>query len=79
MEDNTPSLFDCTTVDEEVTEKIDLTIVQGDINILFAHPEYLLNDNGRNLMKSSVFKKSVVGMVVDEAHCIESLYVTTSY
>ena len=79
MEDNTPSLFECTTADEESTEKIDPKITQGDIDILFAHPEYLLNDNGRNLMKSSVFKKNVVGMVVDEAHCIESWYATSSY
>ena len=67
-----PSLFENEKADNEDEEKIDPKIVQGAIDILFAHPEYLLDDNGRNLMKSSVFKKNVIGMVVDEAHCIES-------
>lgn len=57
---------------DEEEEQIDPKIVQGRIDILFAHPEYLLGDAGRKLMKSTVFKQNVVGMVVDEAHCIES-------
>ena len=69
------SLYKKTKCDEEDDEKIEPKITQGNIDILFAHPEHLLDDSGRNLMSSRVFKKNVVGMVVDEAHCIESWYV----
>jgi superfamily II DNA helicase RecQ len=43
----------------------------GQCKILFAHPEDILSDIGRKLMKSDVFQKNVVACVIDEAHCVE--------
>ena len=43
----------------------------GQCKIIFAHPEDLLSDIGRKLMKSDVFQKNVVACVIDEAHCVE--------
>ena len=49
------------------TEKL----LNGDTQLVFAHPEALLCKEGRTLMKSQVFQKNVVACVVDEAHCVE--------
>ena len=46
-------------------------LVKGDTQIIFSHPEALLSKEGRELMKTQVFKRNVVACVVDEAHCVE--------
>ena len=46
-------------------------LMNGDVQIVFAHPEALLSKEGRELMNSKVFQRNVVGCVVDEAHCVE--------
>ncbi|XP_028417277.1 ATP-dependent DNA helicase Q1-like [Dendronephthya gigantea] len=46
-------------------------MLNGDVQLLFTHPEALLSEKGRNLMKSTVFQRNVVACVVDEAHCVE--------
>ena len=46
-------------------------LVKGDIQIIFSHPEALLRKEGRELMKTQVFKRNLVACVVDEAHCVE--------
>ena len=46
-------------------------IVNGLTSIVFAHPEDLLSDVGRKLMKSDVYQKNVVACVIDEGHCVE--------
>ena len=46
-------------------------LVKGDIQIIFSHPEALLSKEGRELMKTQVFKRNLVACVVDEAHCVE--------
>ena len=45
--------------------------MKGDIQIIFSHPEALLSKEGRELMKTKVFKRNVVVCVVDEVHCVE--------
>lgn len=45
-------------------------LVNGDVQIVFAHPEALLS-KGRELMNSKVFQRNAVACVVDEAHCLE--------
>lgn len=45
--------------------------MNGDVQILFAHPKALLSQEGRELMNSDVFQRNVVACVVDEAHCVE--------
>jgi ATP-dependent DNA helicase RecQ len=46
-------------------------IVNGDVQIVFAHPEALLSKEGRKLMNGDVYKRNVVACVVDEAHYVE--------
>ena len=46
-------------------------LMNGDIQIMFTHPEALLSKEGRELMNSKVFQRNVVACVVDEAHCVE--------
>ena len=46
-------------------------LLNGDIQIMFTHPEALLSKEGRELMNNEVFQRNVVACVVDEAHCVE--------
>jgi len=46
-------------------------LINGDVQIVFAHPEALLCKEGRELMNSKVFQRNVAACVVDEAHCVE--------
>ena len=46
--------------------------LQPEFSILFAHPESLLSENGRKLLKSAEFQARVVACAIDEAHCIET-------
>ncbi|XP_066930299.1 ATP-dependent DNA helicase RecQ-like [Clytia hemisphaerica] len=51
--------------------KIPDIIKSGEIDILFGHPEAFLSTEGRELLKSSIFKERVVACAIDEAHCVE--------
>jgi superfamily II DNA helicase RecQ len=46
-------------------------IANGLTSIVFAHPEDLLSDVVRKLMKSDVYLKNVVACVIGEGHCVE--------
>ena len=46
-------------------------ILNGQCSIVFAHPEALLSNEGRELMANNVFQDNVVACVIDEAHCVE--------
>ena len=46
-------------------------LLNGDVPLVFTHPEAFMSVKGRNLMKSTVFQRNVVACVVDEAHCVE--------
>ena len=59
-----------------IDDKMKLTspsakLINGDVQIVFAHPEALLSKEGRELMNSKVFQRNVAACVVDEAHCVE--------
>ena len=69
--DHTTSAEDESSVGEAKLKSPNEKLVNGDVQIVFAHPEALLSKEGRNLMNSLVFKKNVVACVVDEAHCVE--------
>ncbi|XP_057313372.1 uncharacterized protein LOC130654739 [Hydractinia symbiolongicarpus] len=51
--------------------KISKSIVAGKCKILFAHPESLLSDQGRKILRSKIYEENVVACVIDEAHCVE--------
>ncbi|XP_057316793.1 ATP-dependent DNA helicase Q1-like [Hydractinia symbiolongicarpus] len=63
------SLFAEMKTHEEIN--ISKKVQEGDINLLFAHPEAILSEQGRNLLKSTVYQDNFVGNVIDEAHCVE--------
>ena len=71
----TESLFHPKNIDESSAESClknpSAMLMNGDVQIVFAHPEALLSKEGRDLMNSKVFQRNVVACVVDEAHCIE--------
>ena len=46
-------------------------IKDGNIRVLFSHPESLLSEDGRKLLKSSIFQEKVVACIIDESHVIE--------
>ena len=46
-------------------------IADGNLSILFGHPESFLSSDGRNLLKSAQYRKRIVACVIDEAHCVD--------
>ena len=67
----------CSNLIKEVAKdnKIPDDVKNGLLEILFSHPEALLSETGRKLLKSLPYQKRVVAIVIDEAHCIESWWV----
>ena len=48
-------------------------VLQGDIDIVFISPESIIcNKDFRNMLRSEAYKKRMVGLVVDEAHCVKT-------
>ncbi|XP_044185094.1 putative ATP-dependent DNA helicase Q1 [Acropora millepora] len=53
--------------DKSVNGKIE----KGECSIVFSSPESLLgNGRWRNMLSSDTYKENLIGIVVDEAHCI---------
>ena len=50
---------------------LDLRIEKGECCVVFSSPESLLG-NGRwqSMLSSDVYQKNLIGIVVDEAHCV---------
>lgn len=58
-------------VDEVKLRSPSQNLLNGNVQIVFAHPEALLSKEGRELMNSKVFQRNVVACAIDEAHCVE--------
>ena len=72
MQDQAERLSDinvsCTFVSSEVVEE---RILAGDISVVFASPEALLQQrDGRKLILSAYVQRNIIAVAVDEAHCI---------
>ena len=52
--------------DEDELEKL----IAGSYNIVFGSPEIYLSEKWRNVLLSEVYRKNVVGVVVDECHTV---------
>lgn len=63
------------TTDVDPSLKVSKEVLNGNVKIIFTHPEALLSTDGRKLMKTELFQKNVAACVVDEAHCVEIWYV----
>ena len=57
----------CCDPDSEVAIKNDVN--KGVFNIVFMSPELLVG-KWRSLFVSDIYKKRLVGLIVDEAHCV---------
>ena len=60
--------------DQNGHQELSNDIINGNLSILFGHPESFLSTDGRNLLKSAPYQKRVVACVVDEAHCVDTWY-----
>ena len=50
-----------------------IRVVRGEVELVFISPESMLcNPHYRNMLLSSVYKKNLIGIAVDEAHCVKT-------
>ena len=53
-------------------ETIEVEVCSGNYQLVYISPEGLLTDERmRDMLLSSVYRKHLVGLVVDEAHCVK--------
>ena len=53
-------------------EPIAKDVIEGNCSVVFGHPEAFLSSMGRKLLSSDVYKKGVVAITIDEAHCVNT-------
>ena len=75
MQDQAERLSDinvlCTFLSSEVVEGQIERVLAGDISVVFASPEALLQQrDGRKLILSAYVQRNIIAVAVDEAHCI---------
>ena len=68
-ESSTPSLF-LTLCSETDIKNVSDDVKNGCEEVLFSHPEALLNDTGRAILKCEAYQRKIAAVVIDEAHCI---------
>jgi ATP-dependent DNA helicase RecQ len=59
----------CVYVDVDSEIKVKDDVNKGLFNIVFMSPELIVG-KWRNIFNSQIYKKRLVGLVVDEAHCV---------
>ena len=74
-ESSTPSLFSSLYSEADIKNVSD-DVKNGCVEVLFSHPEALLSDTGKAILKCETYQKKVAAVVIDEAHCIENWYDT---
>ena len=42
-----------------------------EVKVIFAHPEAILGENGKDILRTNVFQRKIKACIVDETHCIE--------
>ena len=48
-------------------------VMNGEVQLVLISPENILcNCNYRNMMLSAVYKEKLIGVAVDEAHCVKT-------
>ena len=56
-------------IDKDSTAATKQDVHSGSYNVLFMSPEILVS-NWRSLFSSKIYQKRLVGLVIDEAHCV---------
>ena len=55
-----------------VDEELACSLCSGDFQLVFLSPESLLRDgHWRVMLQSAVYQERMVGLIVDEAHCVK--------
>ncbi|XP_066932657.1 uncharacterized protein [Clytia hemisphaerica] len=67
--DNAPKLFPVEGENQVI--KLSIEFTEPSFSILFAHPEPLLSQKGRELLKSKSYQERIVACCIDEAHIVE--------
>ena len=59
-------------VTTDLEESVETAVLNGKFSIVYISPELLLRQvKWREMLRSSVFQKNLVGFVIDEAHCVK--------
>ena len=56
----------------QVNPEVVRGVVDGNFQLIFFSPEMLLSRRWRRVLLSEPFQSHLVGLVVDEAHCVKS-------
>ena len=72
-ESSIPSLFPSLCSEGDI-KYVSYDVKNGCVEVPFTHPEALLSDTGRAILKYKTYQKKVAAVVIDEAHCIEHWY-----
>ena len=77
----TPRGIDAEFVGEAQTDRTAVErVVKGEVQLLFISPESIItNPLFRNMLMTKPYKDNLVGLVVDEAHCVKTWLVTIIY
>ena len=59
-------------VGDVLLEDIGSDVARGSCTVVMGHPEAFLSPQGRKLLRSQVYQKRVVAVVIDEAHCVQT-------
>ena len=57
---------------EEEEADIINQFLNHDYDMMFSHPESILSTDGRRLLREQIIQQTVVGIVVDDVHCVET-------
>ncbi|XP_066910993.1 ATP-dependent DNA helicase Q1-like [Clytia hemisphaerica] len=69
FDESVPDLFPCTNNTEQ--SKPESELLNPSFTLLFGHPEALLSEKCRKLLKSEPYQERVTACAVDEVHCVE--------
>ena len=59
-------------------DKMESDVCLGEYQLVFLSHEALLNDfKWRDMLRAPVYQRKLVGFVVDEAHCVKNIMVST--
>ena len=51
-------------------------VIKGKVQLIYISPENIIcNRKYRHMLMSSVYKENLIGVAVDEAHCVKTWYV----
>ena len=63
----------CTSQGDRCNDELVQAVLAGEYQIIFLSPEVLLTElRWREMLRTEVYQNNLVGVIVDEAHCVET-------